>query len=375
LAGLTLEVTVTIIEATDAYEAWMRKQIDVVEADLARKHHEMASGVFPFLRATFYRFAATFHEECAEAATAPAILAVGDLHVENFGTWRDAEGRLVWGVNDFDEASEMPYTLDLVRLAASGILAAETGAVQGSPQAICDAVLKGYTTGMVEKKTRPFVLEERHADLREMAMSTQRKPAKFWDELTAEAQPETPPKDVVKLLMKRLPDEPETDSVTFYHRVAGLGSLGRQRWLAVGTWCGGKVAREAKAMLPPAYDFVLEGSSKGTNYEKIVDHAVRVPDPFLKIKDGFVIRRLSPHCARINLKHFPNERDDLLILTAMGHETANIHSSRKNSLDKVRRDLELRKPGWLLDAVQRMVAATNADFAVWQSRPAATQTA
>ena len=44
---------------------------------------------------------------------------VGDLHVENFGTWRDVEGRLVWGVNDFDEAYALPYTNDLVRLVAS----------------------------------------------------------------------------------------------------------------------------------------------------------------------------------------------------------------------------------------------------------------
>jgi uncharacterized protein (DUF2252 family) len=24
--------------------------------------------------------------------------------VENFGAWRDVEGRLIWGINDFDEA-------------------------------------------------------------------------------------------------------------------------------------------------------------------------------------------------------------------------------------------------------------------------------
>src|SRR5260370_32652719 len=47
------------------------------------------------------------------------VLAVGDLHVENFGTWRDAEGRLTWGVNDFDEAYPLPYTIDLARLATS----------------------------------------------------------------------------------------------------------------------------------------------------------------------------------------------------------------------------------------------------------------
>ena len=47
------------------------------------------------------------------------MLAVGDIHIENFGTWRDNDGRLIWGVNDFDEAAEMPYALDLVRLTTS----------------------------------------------------------------------------------------------------------------------------------------------------------------------------------------------------------------------------------------------------------------
>ena len=56
-------------------------------------------------------------------ARAPRALAVGDLHVENFGTWRDVEGRLIWGINDFDEAWRLPYTNDLVRLATSALLA------------------------------------------------------------------------------------------------------------------------------------------------------------------------------------------------------------------------------------------------------------
>ena len=60
----------------------------------------------------------------ADLATGPEVLAVGYLHIENFGTWRDAEGRLVWGINDFDEACRMPYAIDLVRLAASAVIAA-----------------------------------------------------------------------------------------------------------------------------------------------------------------------------------------------------------------------------------------------------------
>ena len=39
---------------------------------------------FPFFRATFYRWAQLYPEVCADCADAPEVLAVGDLHVENF---------------------------------------------------------------------------------------------------------------------------------------------------------------------------------------------------------------------------------------------------------------------------------------------------
>lgn len=43
----------------------------------------------------------------------------GDLHAGNFGTYMDADGRLVFSVNDFDEAYVGPFTWDLKRFAAS----------------------------------------------------------------------------------------------------------------------------------------------------------------------------------------------------------------------------------------------------------------
>ena len=112
------------------------------------------------------------------------MLAVGDLHVENFGTWRDTEGRLVWGVNDFDEVAEMPYAVDLVRLVTSAILAQrENGlAIDGSSAAT--AVLDGYSEFLAAGGT-PFILEEGHPGLREMALGAERDPVKFWSKLTA----------------------------------------------------------------------------------------------------------------------------------------------------------------------------------------------
>src|SRR5215471_12638948 len=109
--------------ATEQYEAWLGRRLRLLQPDLDLKHREMRGTPFPFLRATYYRWAQTWAGICGAAAKAPKVLAVGDLHIENFGTWRDIDGRLIWGINDFDEAYPLPYTLDLVRLATSAHLA------------------------------------------------------------------------------------------------------------------------------------------------------------------------------------------------------------------------------------------------------------
>ena len=114
----------SFVKDNEKYERWLRKQCRVVEADLEKKHERMRESAFVFLRATFFRWAKRVEGICADLAKTPPVLSVGDLHLENFGTWRDAEGRLVWGVNDFDEAAVIPYAFDLVRLATSARLAA-----------------------------------------------------------------------------------------------------------------------------------------------------------------------------------------------------------------------------------------------------------
>ena len=87
-----------IAKATAKYEAWLATHLKIVPKDLDFKHQQMRLAVFPFLRATYYRWAQTFPDVCEDLAKAPQALAVGDLHVENFGTWRDIEGRLIWGI-------------------------------------------------------------------------------------------------------------------------------------------------------------------------------------------------------------------------------------------------------------------------------------
>src|SRR5215475_2771316 len=130
-----------VITATKEYEDWLRTRVRVVEEDFLLKHREMAKSRFSFLRATFYRWVPLWRDVCADLAEAPRVLAVGDLHLENFGTWRDQEGRLIWGINDLDEAARMPYTLDLVRLVTSVIIAGRENKLKISPAQAASAVL------------------------------------------------------------------------------------------------------------------------------------------------------------------------------------------------------------------------------------------
>src|SRR4029453_12477503 len=134
-----------IVAATVEYEHWLRERVGVVESDLRQKYTQMRKQPFAFLRATFYRWSALWPKVCPDLAEAPELLAMGDLHVENFGTWRDLEGRLVWGINDFDEVAEMPYTIDLVRLVTSVILAKRQNELAIDAEHAAEAVLEGYT--------------------------------------------------------------------------------------------------------------------------------------------------------------------------------------------------------------------------------------
>lgn len=350
-----------VVAATRAYESWARSQITLLPGDLRLKHQRMREAAFPFLRATFYRWVELYRTACPELAAAPRLLAVGDLHIENFGTWRDAEGRLIWGINDFDEAAPMPYTIDLVRLAASALLAKRDEALSIGAKKAATAILDGYRAAIERGAGKPFVLEERHPGLRAMALGDERDPVRFWAKMTA-FRSATPPRAVHKMIAARLPDP--TTAPRYVHRIAGLGSLGRERYVAIAQSDGGLVAREAKAMLPPIYAGRRDGTK--TYYEAIMKRAIRAPDPFVAAEQGWLLRRLAPHCTRIELGDWPRRGDEALLLEAMGAETANIHLGTRDAVAAIRRDLKKRGTDWLCDAARLMAEATLKDWKAWR---------
>lgn len=354
-----------IVKATKRYEAWFSSHTQVVQSDLRLKHQRMKAEVFLFFRATFYRWIQVWAEVCRDLNGAPNVLAVGDLHVENFGTWRDVEGRLVWGVNDFDEAFPLPYTVDLVRLATSAMLAVEAGHAEITPREICEEVIDGYSEALADRG-KPFVLEEEYPWLRQVAVTTLRDPEHFWNKLTSLAPARgTIPESAVRVLEQAFPNRGL--QYRLLHRVAGLGSLGRQRLVALAEFEGAKIAREAKALLPSAVYWAREErKSSKIYYQDITDQAVRCPDPFLFIRKKWVVRRLSPYCSRIELTMLPKNREDCRLLSSMGYETGNIHLGTPKAIKAVQKHLKSQKADWLLKSSVEMLKAVKKDWQVWR---------
>ncbi len=354
-----------IIKTTRKYEAWLAAQTKVVNSELDLKHRSMAENPFSFFRAAFYRWIQQFNKVCKSEASAPYVLGVGDLHVENFGTWRDVEGRLIWGINDFDEAYWLPYTNDIIRLTASAHLAINENHLKIQKNDACESILKGYTDGLSAGGCA-YVLGDRHKWLHDTATYRLKDPVKFWDKLNSFKEiKEGGQNEIVKTLLKSMPGY--VGDYKVLKRIAGLGSLGRQRFVVVGQWEGGQIAREAKASAPSSYVFADDELPDDTFYEAIINGSVRCKDPFLILKRRWIIHRLAPDCSRIELESLPAEHDEQKLLYAMGWETANVHLGSKKALKAVKKDLAGREKHWLHKAAESMLDAMESDYNEWKN--------
>jgi uncharacterized protein (DUF2252 family) len=352
-------------EATRRYEQWAGRRVPVIPADLKHKHDEMRADPFKFLRATYYRWAQIWPEIAGDLSKTPKILSVGDLHVENFGTWRDAEGRLVWGVNDFDEADRLPFANDLTRLCVSVVIAIDRQEIAMATKRASALIVDGYRDG-IDSGGAPFVLEEGHRFLREIVQSRLKDADSFWTKLkTQHAAADRLPRPARRMMERLLPDD--VTSVRLIHRVAGLGSLGRRRFAAIGELSGGLVAREVKELLPAATVWAAGESTERIRYSELLETAVRCPDPFLVHRGRWVGRRLSPSNARVELASLAATTEMDKVLHSMGFETANIHLGSRNR-KRVRRALRGIKASTFADAIRALRKSVMDDWKTWAKR-------
>ncbi|MBU2668593.1 DUF2252 domain-containing protein [Actinoplanes bogorensis] len=128
--------------------------IAIDPAAFRRKFRKMAASPFAFYRGSASLFYADLSESYADSSfldeRTSRVWIHGDLHAENFGTYMNASGHLVFNVNDFDEAYVGPFSWDLKRFAASVALI-------GYSKALSDEHITSLVTGF----TKSYITELR----------------------------------------------------------------------------------------------------------------------------------------------------------------------------------------------------------------------
>ncbi|MFS2002703.1 DUF2252 domain-containing protein [Duganella sp. CT11-25] len=216
---------------------------------VTQKYRLIADNPFAFLRGTCHLFYQDFPAD-ARLNQAPSAWICGDLHLENFGTYKGDNRLSYFDINDFDEAVLAPASWELSRFLVSVLVAADTLKVTPAEGiALCHCFLDAYVDNLAEGK--PRWVERATADgmvrdlLRDLRL--RERPA-FLDRRTDIR------KGKRKLRLdgvKALPvDEAERDKVTQFmtayaetqptpaffrvldvaRRIAGTGSLGLERY-------------------------------------------------------------------------------------------------------------------------------------------------
>jgi hypothetical protein len=360
--------TGSFLDATNSYERWRASRMPIVAHDLASKHEKLASSPFVLLRGTYYRFLQQFHKLVPESATAPAAVVVGDLHVENFGTWRDDDARLAWGINDFDEIDLLPYTIDLVRLATSALLAIRASHLAIHPLAACAAIQAGWRERIDLGEARTFVLGERHPRLYKLASEAFEPPPRFARGLRElEPWPDPLPKAAARVLREVVPWPGFVPDLRA--RTAGVGSLGSRRIVAMGELGGGLVVREAKQIPGPASMWLTPKRKQLRGLAGLVAQARGVAgDPWRRQTEKWVLRPLGPDAARLELASLRHKHDEEAFLRDMGAEAANVHLTSHPlaaSVKALRKDADGRDEAWLHTAAETMAALTERDHEAW----------
>ena len=225
---------------------------------LAMKYTNLRKSPFVFLRGTCH----LFYERLPDVqmrVKAPVVWCCGDLHLENFGSFK-GENRLVYfDINDFDESALAPASWDLVRFLTSVLLAADDlKADAGEARKLCDSFVRSYAAALaagsprwIERDTAAGLIEELLGSLesrtrvRHLNERTERKGARR--KIRCDGKRALSVSDAERARVKKMiashakslthaqtrawPEFFEVLDVA--HRIAGTGSLGLERYVVL----------------------------------------------------------------------------------------------------------------------------------------------
>jgi len=299
---------------------------------LLLKYRAMRASPFAFLRGSCHLFYSRL-PGTGIFKTAPLAWACGDLHLENFGSYKGDNRFVYFDVNDFDESALAPASWDLVRLLTSLRVGAGTLAVtEAHAQALCQHFLDAYAAALVHGKAYWVERELAQGLVRELLDGLRDRPrAGFLDSRTrlkrgrrllqADGRKALPATDLqratvtafMRAFAESQPDPDFYSVLDVARRVAGTGSLGVDRFAILVQGKGspdGNYILDLKQALPSSLlpNLKVRQPRWKTEAHRIVAVQRRmqaVPMAFLHavlLGDGpYVLRALQPSEDRVNL--------------------------------------------------------------------------
>jgi uncharacterized protein (DUF2252 family) len=309
---------------------------------LALKYAAMRRSPFGFFRGTAH----LFYRDWAAGSpldASPLTWACGDLHLENFGSFKGVNGLAYFDMNDFDEAALAPAGRDLARFATSTALAiANLGLPAADGRAFAHQAHLAYTHALrvgkplwverstarglvkqllrrVKRRTRRHLLEER------TTVTRGRRRLRIDGRHALTISRESRDQVVRALALSRVAREDPTffRVIDVARRIAGTGSLGLQRAVILINGHGGpdgNVLLDLKQAAPSALaPTVRVRQPRWTSEaERVVTIQRRVqavsPDLLRPLRLGrksYILRELQPTEDRLALTHASDEPDRL----------------------------------------------------------------
>jgi uncharacterized protein (DUF2252 family) len=306
---------------------------------LQLKYRKMRQSTFTFLRGSCHLFFEHLPSDSV-LRNAPLVWACGDLHLENFGSYK-ADDRLVhFDINDFDEAALAPASWDLVRMLSSiDVALTELGLKRKQVRALAALFLNAYIAALARGKALWVERDNAHGLVGELLNSLRtRTRASFLDSrapkltgkratrrLRSDGSRALPASAAQQALVthfmdgfaKSQPNPSFFQVLDVARRVAGTGSLGLDRFVVLVEGKGSpdsnylldlKEASASCLLLPLRRHLKVKQPRWATQAQRIVgvaDRVQAVPMAFthdvLMDDRSFILRGLQPSEDRIGL--------------------------------------------------------------------------
>ena len=299
---------------------------------LRLKLKALRSDPFEFFRGTAQLYFSTLHMPLS-LRRCPKVVACGDLHLENFGSYKGDNRLVYFDISDFDEACIAPLTFDLVRFISSVLVAAKYLKIGDKHAEVLVAqfvdtyanslastkprwVERALATGPV-KSLLQSVKNHHRRDL--IARRTVQKKGKTTlivngkNALPVSVQERARAKSILSAYASIREHPAHFEPIDVARRIAGVGSLGLERYVVLVRGDGtsdGRYLVDIKVANPSALAIALR--SKQPEWKSEAERVVSLqrisqaisPDLLGAIgvgKHSYIVKELHPSADRINL--------------------------------------------------------------------------